>query len=77
MRAVDVDLAFLVGGLENVVPTCRLRRPARGTCFRISLPVEASDRPGTDDGHRDGLTGDGVAMARETEEAGQGLGRHD
>jgi signal transduction histidine kinase/ABC-type multidrug transport system ATPase subunit len=54
-----------------------LRRPARGTCFRISLPVEASDRPGTDDGHRDGLTGEGMAMARETEEAGQGLGRHD
>ena len=54
-----------------------LRRPARGTCFRISLPVEASDRPGTDDGHRDGLTDEGMAMARETEEAGQGLGRHD
>jgi signal transduction histidine kinase len=54
-----------------------LRRPARGTCFRISLPVEASDRPGTDDGHRDGLTDEGLAMARETEEAGQGLGRHD
>jgi signal transduction histidine kinase len=54
-----------------------LRRPARGTCFRISLPVEASERPGTDDGHRDGLTGEGMAMARETEEAGQGLGRHD
>jgi signal transduction histidine kinase len=54
-----------------------LRRPARGTCFRIGLPVEASDRPGTDDGHRDGLTGEGMAMARETEEAGQGLGRHD
>ncbi len=54
-----------------------LRRPARGTCFRISLPVEASDRLGTDDGHRDGLTGEGMAMARETEEAGQGLGRHD
>jgi signal transduction histidine kinase/ABC-type multidrug transport system ATPase subunit len=54
-----------------------LRRPARGTCFRISLPVEASDRPGTDDGHRDGLTGEGMVMARETEEAGQGLGRHD
>ena len=54
-----------------------LRRPARGTCFLISLPVEASDRPGTDDGHRDGLTGEGMAMARETEAAGQGLGRHD
>jgi len=54
-----------------------LRRPARGTCFRISLPVEASERPGTDDGHRDGLTDEGMAMARETEEAGQGLGRHD
>ncbi len=54
-----------------------LRRPARGTCFRISLPVEASDRPGADDGHRDGLTGEALALARETEEAGQGLGRHD
>jgi signal transduction histidine kinase/ABC-type multidrug transport system ATPase subunit len=54
-----------------------LRRPARGTCFRISLPVEASYRPGTDDGNRDGLTDEGMAMARETEEAGQGLGRHD
>jgi signal transduction histidine kinase len=54
-----------------------LRRPARGTCFRICLPVEASDRHGTDDGHRDGLAREGMAMARETEEAGQGLGRHD
>jgi signal transduction histidine kinase/ABC-type multidrug transport system ATPase subunit len=54
-----------------------LHRPARGTCFRICLPVEAGDRHGTDDGHRDGLTGEGMIMARETEEAGQGLGRHD
>ena len=54
-----------------------LRRPARGTCFRICLPVEASDRPGADAEHRDGLTGEDMAMARETEEAGQGLGRHD
>ena len=54
-----------------------LHRPARGTCFRICLPVEAGDRHGTDDGHRDGLTGEGMAMARETEEAGQGLGHHD
>ena len=54
-----------------------LHRPARGTCFRICLPVEAGDRHGTDDGHRDSLTGEGMTMARETEEAGQGLGRHD
>jgi signal transduction histidine kinase len=54
-----------------------LRRLARGTCFRICLPVEASDRPGTDDGHSGGPAGETMAMARETEEAGRGLGRHD
>ena len=31
-----------------------LRPLARGTCFRICLPVEAIDRPGADDGQRDG-----------------------
>jgi ABC-type multidrug transport system ATPase subunit/signal transduction histidine kinase len=63
--------------IEAHCGSIELRRPARGTCFRICLPVEASDRPGADAELRDGLTGEGMAMARETEQAGQRLGRHD
>ena len=63
--------------IEAHCGSIELRRLARGTCFRIRLPVEASDRPGADAEHRDGLTGEDMAIARETEEAGQGLGRHD
>jgi signal transduction histidine kinase/ABC-type multidrug transport system ATPase subunit len=44
----------------------------RGTCFRIRLPVEASDRPGGEAEQRDGLGGDGAVAA-----GGAGLSRHD
>jgi signal transduction histidine kinase len=49
-----------------------LRRLDRGTCFRICLPVEASDRPGGEAEQRDGPGGEG-ALASD----GAGRSRHD
>jgi signal transduction histidine kinase len=57
-----VGLSIAKAIVEAHGGSIELRRLDRGTCFRICLPVEASDRPGGDAGQRDGLGG-GDAMA--------------
>jgi len=49
-----------------------LRRLDRGTCFRICLPVETSDRPGGEAEQRDGQGGEGALTPD-----GAGRSRHD
>src|SRR5262249_38682847 len=55
-----VGLSIAKAIVEAHGGSIELRRLDRGTCFRICLPVEASDRPGAGAGQRDGL---GDAMA--------------